>query len=92
MDSGNTYATPQGDRVMLYATDAFTVPERLVLERDGQAVYFTLLDPQILRCGEVAGVTGSCENADCHRTPLRSCACGRHEYIAGSGFVRKAVA
>lgn len=92
MDVGSTYATPDGVRVMVYASEEFEVPPRISLRRGGRLVEFALISPDILRCGAVDGVAGSCEDRDCHGSPLRSCRCGRHEYLQGQGFVRRVVA
>jgi len=78
MDIGNTYATAQGLRVMLYAEPAWDVPEQITLTRDGVEVIFYRLLPESLRCGAVDGVRGECTNPECHRLPLRKCQCGRH--------------
>lgn len=78
MDTGHTYGTPAGLRVMLYVTDDFTVPETIELTRDGQQVTFHRISPNSLYCADVSGVSGSCGSADCHRMPLGQCQCGRH--------------
>lgn len=78
MDIGHTYATPTGERVMLYTTEDFTVPERIELDRDGTRVTFSRLLPSSIYCGDVVGVSGHCTSADCHRLPLGECQCGRH--------------
>ena len=90
MDFGNTYATSSGERVMLYATLDFNVPLSITLKRDGDAVEFKLIPRDVLRCGDEYGVKGSCTNQDCHRSPLRECKCGRHEFLPSQGFVRRA--
>jgi hypothetical protein len=90
MDFGNTYATPAGDRVMLYAEPQFTPPDELVLRQKGEPVTFKRIPPETLICGIADGAKGSCGNPDCHRLPLRECQCGRHMWTS-RGFVSKGV-
>lgn len=78
MDVGHTYATPAGQRVMLYAEPSLTVPETIELTSSGRPVTFSRLAPDSIYCGPVAHVAGTCGNADCHRSPLGTCGCGRH--------------
>ena len=58
MDFGHTYATPQGDRVMLYVPVEVTVPERIELELGGKPKTYSRVAPDSIKCGDVPDVSG----------------------------------
>lgn len=79
MEIGYTYATPGGDRVMVYAPPEFEVASTMPVRRAGTVITCHRLSDRDLFCGKAPGVTGECDNQECHRKVLGECQCGRHE-------------
>lgn len=81
MDVGHTYVTLSRVRAMVYAEPKYQVPASITLTLEGKPVEFFLLADGPLHCGRVEGVSGSCENRDCHRVVPGECRCGRHDSV-----------
>lgn len=79
MDVGYTYAAKGTlERLSLHAPPEFEPPTSVTVTRAGTPLVFVRLSDVVLTCGNVAGVQGSCTNAECHRRVIGECQCGRH--------------
>ncbi|TDW30996.1 hypothetical protein [Cryobacterium psychrophilum] len=73
MDTGYTFSTQKGVRLMLYVLDGVEPPREVVCTVNGEAVTFFRVSDRSLECDP------KCTSRDCHRARLGDCLCGRHE-------------
>lgn len=80
MQTGHTYCSQTWQKVDIYVPENFGPPDEITLvDPEGEDMLFFRLSDRALECDDVIGVTGHCDNYECHRRELGQCDCGRHK-------------